>query len=89
MKEIYEQLLLSEEQNEIENCLTTLTEETRKGNKEAFQYMKMVLETIDVNSYWYLNKCLGLMKPEDKEWLLAADSLTCDAMALAAMYTQP
>ena len=86
MKEIYEQLLQAEEQNEVENCLRTLIEETRKGNKEAFQYMKMVLETTDVNSSLYLNISLGLMKPEDKEWLLAADSLTCDAMVLAAMY---
>ena len=71
MKEIYEQLLQAEEQNEIENCLRTLIEETRKGNKEAFQYMKMVLETTDVNSSLYLNISLGLMKPEDKEWLKA------------------
>ncbi|MBO7302016.1 MAG: hypothetical protein J6U58_04830 [Bacteroidaceae bacterium] len=86
MKEIYEQLLQSEDSNTQENCIKTLLEGTRKGNKEAFQYMKMVLENTDVNSNLYLNISLGLMKPEDKEWLLAADSLTCDAMVLAAMY---
>ena len=86
IKKIAETELLSEEQNEIEQCIKTLLEETRKGNKEAFQYMKMVLENTDVNSSLYLNISLGLMKPEDKEWLLAADSLTCDAMVLAAMY---
>ena len=86
MKESYEQLLQSEDSNTQENCIKTLLEATRKGNKEAFQYMKMVLETTDVNSSLYLNISLGLMKPEDKEWLLAADSLTCDAMVLAAMY---
>jgi hypothetical protein len=86
MKEIYEQLLQSEDSNTQENCIKTLLEATRKGNKEAFQYMKMVLETTDVNSSLYLNISLGLMKPEDKEWLLAADSLTCDVMVLAAMY---
>ena len=86
MKEIYEQLLKAEEHNEIEQCIKILLEETRKGNKEAAQYMKMVLESTEEASGFYLNECLGLMKPEDKEWLLAADSLTCDAMVLAAMY---
>ena len=86
MKEIYEQLLQSEDSNTQENCIKTLLEATRKGNKEAFQYMKMVLESTEEASGFYLNECLGLMKPEDKEWLLAADSLTCDAMVLAAMY---
>ena len=86
MKEIYEQLLQSEDSNTQENCIKTLLEATRKGNKEAFQYMKMVLENTDAYSGLYLNISLGLMKPEDKEWLLTADSLTCDAMVLAAMY---
>ena len=86
MKEIYEQLLKVEEHNEIEQCIKTLLEATRKGNKEAFQYMKMVLENTEAYSSLYLNISLGLMKPEDKEWLLATDSLTCDAMVLAAMY---
>ena len=67
MKEIYEQLLQAEEHSEIEQCIKTLLEATRRGNKEAFQYMKMVLETTDVNSSLYLNISLGLMKPEDKE----------------------
>ena len=86
MKESYEQLLQSEDSNTQENCIKTLLEATRKGNKEAFQYMKMVLESKEEASGFYLNECLSLMKPEDKEWLLAADSLTCDAMVLAAMY---
>ena len=86
MKEIYEQLLQSEDSNTQENCIKTLLEATRKGNKEAFQYMKMVLENTEAYSSLYLNIFLGLMKPEDKEWLLVADSLTCDAMVLAAMY---
>ena len=86
MKEIYKQLLKTEEQNEIEQCLNTLLEETRNGNEEAFQYMKMVLENREEASGFYLNESLKLMKPEDKEWLLAANSLTCDAMVLAAMY---
>lgn len=86
MKEIYEQLLQSEDSNTQENCIKTLLEETRKGNKEAFQYMKMVLENTEANSGLFLNISLGLMNTEDKEWLLAADSLTCDAMVLAAMY---
>lgn len=86
MKEIYEQLLQAEEHSEIEQCIKTLLEETRKGNKEAFQYMKMVLENTEAYSSLYLNIFLGLMNTEDKEWLLAADSLTCDAMVLAAMY---
>ena len=86
MKEIYEQLLQAEEHSEIEQCIKILLEETRKGNKEAAQYMKMVLESKEEASGFYLNECLSLMKPEDKEWLLAADSLTCDAMVLAAMY---
>ena len=86
MKEIYEQLLKVEEHNEIEQCIKTLLEETRKGNEDAAQYMKMVLESTEEASGFYLNECLGLMKPEDKEWLLAADSLTCDAMVLAVMY---
>ena len=86
MKEIYEQLLQAEEHSEIGQCIKTLLEETRKGNKDAAQYMKMVLESKEEASGFYLNECLSLMKPEDKEWLLAADSLTCDAMVLAAMY---
>lgn len=86
MKEIYEQLLKAEEHNEIEQCIKKLLEETRKGNKEAAQYMKMVLESTEEASGFYLNECLSLMKPEDKEWLLATDSLTCNAMVLAAMY---
>lgn len=86
MKESYEQLLQSEDSNTQENCIKTLLEATRKGNKEAFQYMKMVLESTEDATGFYLNECLSLMKPEDKEWLLAADSLTCDAMVLAAMY---
>lgn len=86
MKEIYEQLLQSEDSNTQENCIKTLLEEIRKGNEDAAQYMKMVLESTEEASGFYLNECLSLMKPEDKEWLLAADSLTCDAMVLAAMY---
>lgn len=86
MKEIYEQLLQTEEHNEIGQCIKTLLEETRKGNKKAAQYMKMVLESKEEASGFYLNECLSLMKPEDKEWLLATDSLTCNAMVLAAMY---
>ena len=86
MKEIYEQLLQAEEHSEIGQCIKTLLEETRKGNKEAFQYMKMVLENTEANSGLFLNISLGLMNTEDKEWLLAADSLTSDAMVLAAMY---
>ncbi len=86
MKEIYEQLLQAEELNTIEQCLKTLLEETRNGNEEAFQYMKKILENREEASGFYLNESLKLMKSEDKEWLLAANSLTCDAMVLAAMY---
>ena len=86
MKEIYEQLLQADELNTIEQCLKTLLEETRNGNEEAFQYMKKILENREEASGFYLNESLKLMKSEDKEWLLAANSLTCDAMVLAAMY---
>ena len=71
MKEIYERLLKAEEHSEIEQCIKTLLEETRKGNKEAFQYMKMVLENTEAYSGLFLNISLGLMKPEEKEWLKA------------------
>ena len=71
MKESYEQLLQSEDSNTQENCIKTLLEATRKGNKEAFQYMKMVLENTEAYSSLYLNISLGLMKPEEKEWLKA------------------
>ena len=71
MKEIYEQLLQSEDSNTQENCIKTLLEATRKGNEDAAQYMKMVLESKEEASGFYLNECLSLMKPEDKEWLKA------------------
>lgn len=81
MKEIYEKLLqgINSYSKEKELWGKLLTE-ARAGNKEARQYLKLLLEK---GSLW---GCLEELLPEDKEWLLATDSLTCDAMVLAAMY---
>ncbi|MBR5511792.1 MAG: hypothetical protein IKU50_06245 [Bacteroidaceae bacterium] len=85
VKDIYESWLRAN-YSEKDKYFSLLIEAARKGSGEAMQYLKMILESTDAMLGHWAEKCLALLKPEDRLWLIDADSLVCDSIILAAMY---